>query len=142
MRRHRVARTSKVCGPSPRRCRPSGWRWRSRRRRRAYFVGDAALVRAEGEQSRRSDSWFAAGFVSIVVCGRVRATVTVSMSLIVFRALSVATTLSVQEPSAGIARETEYGAVVSTPIEFCVRRPASGIRRTRPASGRRRGWRR
>ena len=53
--------------------------------------------------------WFviAAGLVSIVVCGRVRSTATVSMSLVVLRALSVATTLSVQEPSAGIARETE-----------------------------------
>ena len=49
----------------------------------------------------------AAGFESIVVCGRVRSTVTVSVSLVVFRALSVATALSVQEPSAGIARETE-----------------------------------
>ena len=53
--------------------------------------------------------WFVieAGLESTVVCGRVRSTVTVSVSLVVLRALSVAMTLSVQEPSAGIARETE-----------------------------------
>ena len=67
----------------------------------------------------------AAGFESTVVCGRVRSTATVSMSLVVFRALSVATTLSVHEPSAGIARETEYGTVVSTPIESC--EPQAGV---------------
>ena len=47
-----------------------------------------------------------AGFESIVVCGRVRSTVTVWTSLPVFRAASVATAFSVQVPSAAIARLT------------------------------------
>ena len=61
-----------------------------------------------------------AGAESIDVTGRVRSTVTLTMSSPVFEPTSVATARSAAFPSAGSGHEAVYGAAVSVPSEIQV----------------------